>query len=218
MCEYSLMCESLGLCKCHRRTVLVLIWQNTFPKTTSTPLTFVHLLLPASSTQAFHRTFPPCLTLYMSIYVYLTHRLREILMVASSNIKTPMMSVPVLNTKKALKRAKTLRKQLTRVCLAEVRICFSCAFLPSFCLLPFHLLLSLHLSLSFIFFVLLVWCFFSSFCFYYARTCSFLPLLCPLSLCAYVVLRIGFGDVLTCVLYSNVCIWEVLAEVWGMKN
>ncbi|XP_074503841.1 DNA-directed RNA polymerase I subunit RPA1 [Sebastes fasciatus] len=47
-------------------------------------------------------------------------RLREILMVASSNIKTPMMSVPVLNTKKALKRAKTLRKQLTRVCLAEV--------------------------------------------------------------------------------------------------
>uniref|UniRef100_A0A673CJ67 DNA-directed RNA polymerase subunit n=1 Tax=Sphaeramia orbicularis TaxID=375764 RepID=A0A673CJ67_9TELE len=47
-------------------------------------------------------------------------RLREILMVASSNIKTPMMSVPVRNTKKALKRAKTLRKKLTRVCLAEV--------------------------------------------------------------------------------------------------
>uniref|UniRef100_A0A3P9N1Q4 DNA-directed RNA polymerase subunit n=1 Tax=Poecilia reticulata TaxID=8081 RepID=A0A3P9N1Q4_POERE len=47
-------------------------------------------------------------------------RLREILMVASSNIKTPMMSVPVLNNKKALKRAKTLRKQLSRVCLAEV--------------------------------------------------------------------------------------------------
>ncbi|KAM4586026.1 LOW QUALITY PROTEIN: DNA-directed RNA polymerase I subunit RPA1 [Fundulus diaphanus] len=47
-------------------------------------------------------------------------RLREILMVASSNIKTPMMSVPVLNSKRALKRAKTLRKQLTRVCLAEV--------------------------------------------------------------------------------------------------
>ncbi|MED6291688.1 hypothetical protein CHARACLAT_026149 [Characodon lateralis] len=41
-------------------------------------------------------------------------------MVASSNIKTPMMSVPVLNTKKAFRRAKTLRKQLTRVCLAEV--------------------------------------------------------------------------------------------------
>ncbi|XP_038157379.1 DNA-directed RNA polymerase I subunit RPA1 [Cyprinodon tularosa] len=47
-------------------------------------------------------------------------RLREILMVASSNIKTPMMSVPVLNTKRALKRAKTLRKQLSRVCLTEV--------------------------------------------------------------------------------------------------
>uniref|UniRef100_A0A8C4FG15 DNA-directed RNA polymerase subunit n=1 Tax=Dicentrarchus labrax TaxID=13489 RepID=A0A8C4FG15_DICLA len=47
-------------------------------------------------------------------------RLREILMVASSNIKTPMMSVPVLNNKKALKRAKTLRKKLTRVCVAEV--------------------------------------------------------------------------------------------------
>ncbi|XP_034078691.1 LOW QUALITY PROTEIN: DNA-directed RNA polymerase I subunit RPA1 [Gymnodraco acuticeps] len=47
-------------------------------------------------------------------------RLREILMVASSNIKTPMMRVPVLNTKRALKRAKTLRKKLTRVCLAEV--------------------------------------------------------------------------------------------------
>ncbi|XP_056295891.1 DNA-directed RNA polymerase I subunit RPA1 [Pseudoliparis swirei] len=47
-------------------------------------------------------------------------RLREILMVASSNIKTPMMSIPVLKTKKALKRAKTLRKRLTRVCLAEV--------------------------------------------------------------------------------------------------
>uniref|UniRef100_A0A5F8GSU8 DNA-directed RNA polymerase subunit n=1 Tax=Monodelphis domestica TaxID=13616 RepID=A0A5F8GSU8_MONDO len=47
-------------------------------------------------------------------------RLREILMVASSNIKTPMMSVPVLNTKKALKRVKSLKKQLTRVCLGEV--------------------------------------------------------------------------------------------------
>ncbi|KAM4708710.1 DNA-directed RNA polymerase I subunit RPA1 isoform 2-T2 [Discoglossus pictus] len=47
-------------------------------------------------------------------------RLREILMVASSNIKTPMMSVPVVNTKRALKRVKKLKKQLTRVCLAEV--------------------------------------------------------------------------------------------------
>uniref|UniRef100_A0A8C2EIU7 DNA-directed RNA polymerase subunit n=1 Tax=Cyprinus carpio TaxID=7962 RepID=A0A8C2EIU7_CYPCA len=47
-------------------------------------------------------------------------RLREILMVASSNIKTPMMSIPVLVNKKALKRVKTLRKKLTRVCLSEV--------------------------------------------------------------------------------------------------
>ncbi|NXJ62661.1 RPA1 polymerase, partial [Rostratula benghalensis] len=47
-------------------------------------------------------------------------RLREILMVASANIKTPTMSVPVFNTKKALKKVKHLKKQLTRVCLAEV--------------------------------------------------------------------------------------------------
>ncbi|XP_069571829.1 DNA-directed RNA polymerase I subunit RPA1 [Brachyistius frenatus] len=47
-------------------------------------------------------------------------RLREILMVASSNIKTPMMSVPVLNNRRALKKAKMLRKKLARVCLAEV--------------------------------------------------------------------------------------------------
>ncbi|XP_033920786.1 DNA-directed RNA polymerase I subunit RPA1 [Melopsittacus undulatus] len=47
-------------------------------------------------------------------------RLREILMVASANIKTPMMSVPVFNTKKALKKVKRLKKKLTRVCLAEV--------------------------------------------------------------------------------------------------
>ena len=44
-------------------------------------------------------------------------------MVAGSNIKTPMMSVPVLHNKKALKRAKILRKKLTRVCLAEVTMC-----------------------------------------------------------------------------------------------
>ncbi|KAF7707147.1 DNA-directed RNA polymerase I subunit RPA1 [Silurus meridionalis] len=47
-------------------------------------------------------------------------RLREILMIASSKIKTPMMSIPVLNKKKALKRVKTLQKKLTRVCLSEV--------------------------------------------------------------------------------------------------
>lgn len=49
-------------------------------------------------------------------------RLREILMVASANIKTPMMSVPVFNTKKALKRVKNLKKKLTRVCLGEVTV------------------------------------------------------------------------------------------------
>ncbi|NXU55669.1 RPA1 polymerase, partial [Turnix velox] len=47
-------------------------------------------------------------------------RLREILMVASASIKTPTMSIPVFNTKKALKRVKQLKKWLTRVCLAEV--------------------------------------------------------------------------------------------------
>ncbi|KAG1935581.1 DNA-directed RNA polymerase I subunit RPA1 [Pimephales promelas] len=47
-------------------------------------------------------------------------RLREILLIASPNIKTPMMSIPVLANKKALKRVKTLRKKLTRVCLSEV--------------------------------------------------------------------------------------------------
>ncbi|KAL4660961.1 DNA-directed RNA polymerase I subunit RPA1 [Arapaima gigas] len=47
-------------------------------------------------------------------------RLREILLIASANIKTPMMSIPVLKCKKAIKKVKTLRKKLTRVCLAEV--------------------------------------------------------------------------------------------------
>ncbi|KAM4048816.1 DNA-directed RNA polymerase I subunit RPA1 [Anomaloglossus baeobatrachus] len=47
-------------------------------------------------------------------------RLREILLTASSNIKTPMMSVPVLPTKKATRKVKKLKKQLTRVCVAEV--------------------------------------------------------------------------------------------------
>nr|XP_023655802.1 DNA-directed RNA polymerase I subunit RPA1 [Paramormyrops kingsleyae] len=47
-------------------------------------------------------------------------RLREILLIASSNIKTPMMSIPVMNSRRALKKAKNLKKKLTRVCLAEV--------------------------------------------------------------------------------------------------
>lgn len=46
-------------------------------------------------------------------------------MVASANIKTPTMSVPVLNTKKAHKKVKQLKKQLTRVSLAEVSHLFS---------------------------------------------------------------------------------------------
>lgn len=48
--------------------------------------------------------------------------LREILMVASSNIKTPMMSAPVLNNKTALKKARRLQKKFSRVCLSEVKI------------------------------------------------------------------------------------------------
>ncbi|KAJ8262484.1 hypothetical protein GJAV_G00166990 [Gymnothorax javanicus] len=47
-------------------------------------------------------------------------RLREILMIASSSIKTPMMRIPVLNTKRALKKVHALRKRLTRICLSEV--------------------------------------------------------------------------------------------------
>lgn len=49
-------------------------------------------------------------------------------MVASANIKTPTMSVPVFNTKKALKKVKQLKKRLTRVCLAEVSLLFSVSF------------------------------------------------------------------------------------------
>uniref|UniRef100_A0A8C5CUM9 DNA-directed RNA polymerase subunit n=1 Tax=Gadus morhua TaxID=8049 RepID=A0A8C5CUM9_GADMO len=47
-------------------------------------------------------------------------RLREILLVATSRIKTPMMSVPVLGHMSAQRKANSLRKKLTRVCLAEV--------------------------------------------------------------------------------------------------
>lgn len=93
-----------------------------------------------------------CLHLSLCFYISASHRLREILMVASSNIKTPMMSVPVLNTKKALKRAKMLRKKLTRVCLAEVRISSSGVSLPPFAfqLLTFcYLLLFDSFCLSF---------------------------------------------------------------------
>uniref|UniRef100_A0A8C5AHD0 DNA-directed RNA polymerase subunit n=1 Tax=Gadus morhua TaxID=8049 RepID=A0A8C5AHD0_GADMO len=49
-------------------------------------------------------------------------RLREILLVATSRIKTPMMSVPVLGHMSAQRKANSLRKKLTRVCLAEVSL------------------------------------------------------------------------------------------------
>nr|DBA29404.1 TPA: hypothetical protein GDO54_009631 [Pyxicephalus adspersus] len=47
-------------------------------------------------------------------------RLREILLVASSNIGTPMMRVPVLPTRKSIKKVQNLKKWLTRVHLSEV--------------------------------------------------------------------------------------------------
>lgn len=43
-------------------------------------------------------------------------------MVASAKIKTPMMSIPVLNTKAAHERVRGLKKRLTRVCLGEVSL------------------------------------------------------------------------------------------------
>ena len=60
-------------------------------------------------------------------------------MVASASIKTPMMSVPVFSTKKALKKVKSLKKQLTRVCLGEVIVSLgpSAGWLQAFsCILP----------------------------------------------------------------------------------
>ncbi|XP_077865105.1 DNA-directed RNA polymerase I subunit RPA1-like [Saccoglossus kowalevskii] len=47
-------------------------------------------------------------------------RLREILMVASSNIQTPSMSIPVLNMRKAKKQAKKLKRKLTRLYFSDV--------------------------------------------------------------------------------------------------
>lgn len=80
----------------------------------------------------------PCC--FFQLLLSLSHRLREILMVASSNIKTPMMSIPVLNSKKALKKATTLRKKLTRVCLAEVStsvLCLGTCGMEKVCFLLF---------------------------------------------------------------------------------
>ena len=47
-------------------------------------------------------------------------RLREILMVASANIKTPAMDIPVLETKRAHKEAKKIKCKLTKVYLSQV--------------------------------------------------------------------------------------------------
>ena len=50
-------------------------------------------------------------------------RLREILMVASANIKTPTMDIPVLDTPYARKHANQLKKKLNKVYLYQVGIC-----------------------------------------------------------------------------------------------
>lgn len=47
-------------------------------------------------------------------------RLREILMMASKNIKTPSMEIPFLNVENLEERANHLRRLLTRVVLADV--------------------------------------------------------------------------------------------------
>ena len=46
---------------------------------------------------------------------------REILMTASPNIKTPTMDLPLLRTKKAVRKAKKLQTKFNRVILSEVR-------------------------------------------------------------------------------------------------
>ncbi|XP_048588420.1 DNA-directed RNA polymerase I subunit RPA1 isoform X2 [Nematostella vectensis] len=47
-------------------------------------------------------------------------RMREILMTASANIKTPTMDMPLLAGKKVIKRAKKLQQKLNRVMLSQV--------------------------------------------------------------------------------------------------
>ena len=47
-------------------------------------------------------------------------RLREILMVASANIKTPSMDIPLLKSKKAKKRGTLLKQKLNKVVLNQV--------------------------------------------------------------------------------------------------
>ncbi|MBN3323709.1 RPA1 polymerase, partial [Atractosteus spatula] len=111
-CEKSLSVESL-------KSLLHLKWQRAL----CDPGEAVGLLAAQSigepSTQMTLNTFHFAGRGEMNVTLGIP-RLREILMVASSSIKTPMMSIPVLNTKKALKKVKKLRKKLTRVCLSEV--------------------------------------------------------------------------------------------------
>ena len=47
-------------------------------------------------------------------------RLREILMVASLNIKTPTMEIPVLHNEEALEKARELKRKFSRVFLSQV--------------------------------------------------------------------------------------------------
>ncbi|XP_006900430.1 PREDICTED: DNA-directed RNA polymerase I subunit RPA1 [Elephantulus edwardii] len=101
------------------RTLLKLKWQNSL----CAPGEAVGLLAAQSigepSTQMTLNTFHFAGRGEMNVTLGIP-RLREILLVASANIKTPMMSVPVLNTRKALRKVRNLKKQLTRVCLGEV--------------------------------------------------------------------------------------------------
>ena len=48
-------------------------------------------------------------------------RLREILMVASANIKTPSMEMPFRQTKAAMEQANQIKLKLTKTLLSEVR-------------------------------------------------------------------------------------------------
>uniref|UniRef100_A0A8C6DK03 DNA-directed RNA polymerase subunit n=1 Tax=Moschus moschiferus TaxID=68415 RepID=A0A8C6DK03_MOSMO len=111
--------EKSGLSLDSLRTLLQLKWQRSL----CDPGEAVGLLAAQSigepSTQMTLNTFHFAGRGEMNVTLGIP-RLREILMVASANIKTPMMSVPVFNTKKALKKVKSLKKQLTRVCLGEV--------------------------------------------------------------------------------------------------
>ena len=47
-------------------------------------------------------------------------RLREILMVASANIKTPAMDIPLIKSKKAKKRGTELKQKLNKLYLSKV--------------------------------------------------------------------------------------------------